>query len=124
MALPAAIRCTLALSLDGDPLAGFPAERRPTGPSVEHFEYVRAADSTTVLDSQPAPLLTLPASVLLVTTDSPVRVALNDQDQDGTTDLGLTAGGVIFLSQVTVTAVRTANPTEQPAVVTMLALAL
>ncbi len=122
MALPAAIRLTCALTLDGVPVSGFPVERRPLGSMLERLTIIRGADGASTLSSEPLPVTLLPASLLLLSTDLPVRLALNDQSQDGVTDIGLQAGGTVLLAAADITAIATANPSIVPATLAVLTL--
>lgn len=118
MALPAALRLTCAVTLDGTPLAGFPVERRPTGQSLERARIVRRADGDGVTTYTFLPVL-FPLATALFTTEAPVRVSLNQQDDDALT---LAPGGALFLLGATLTSLTTANPTTRPAPCTMLGL--
>ena len=122
--LPAAVRFTLSLTLDGAPLSGFPAERRVTDDQVERLTLKRAADGLGVFTYQEIPATPTETALVLLTTDAPVRVAVNGQAQDHVTDIPLAADGVILLSNVTLSnatsQLATANPTTTPATLTVL----
>ena len=122
MALPAAIRLTIALHLDGEPVPGFPLERRPTGATLERFDFVRLADGIGTFTAEPLPVTTLPLESFFLTTADPIRLSINDQPQDGVFDTGLRAGAAVLLVAATITQLATTNATTTPAALTLLTL--
>jgi hypothetical protein len=115
VALPAALRLTLAVTLDGVPLSGFPVERRPTGTQIQQSRVVRPAADITLR----TPPVSLPATTVLLQVDHPLLVSLNAQDADAIT---LAAGGALFLLGATLTGLQTANRTIADATMTVMAL--
>jgi hypothetical protein len=112
-------RLVIDAALDGQPVAGFPLERRLTVGALTASPVTRAADGDGVVTARP--LATLGALLLLVVTaDAPVRLALGGQTEDGTTDLGLGTDGLLLLAGLDgLASVTSANPTTIPAALTV-----
>lgn len=116
MALPAAIRLTLALTLDGTPLTGFPVERRLTGASTFFLDFIRSADGDDSDVFETAPIQVTPVSALLLTTPDQLRIQLNEGEVQ---PFYLGGNGLLLLTAANVTALATANPGDEAVQVTI-----
>ena len=115
MVLPANARLSLTVTLNEGPISGYPIQRRLEDQTVTLWATIREGDGDGVLTYTNAPFVAGTVRELLLTADYPVRVALNGQDQDGTTDLALQSDGLVLLfktSMANAGPVVIANPTD------------
>lgn len=119
MPLPAALRLTLAVTLDGTPVLGFPVERRLLGTHLARIEDSRPADGVTTDDFQAAPIQEGSANLILLRPEAPLRLSLDQQNEEAVT---LERDALVLIAGGQVTSIATANPGTTATPYTIVAL--
>ena len=93
------IVATLTLTIDGQPVTGFPITRRITVDELQHFDYEEAADNDAITYSDlPVTQLTSIQFLLLRALEQPINLRVDGQT-DGQIEINV--GGFVLMMDVT-----------------------
>lgn len=98
MALSPGLQVTVLVTLDGEEIVGFPLLRRMTASAIEQTTATRAGDGAGVYTfAEILPTLLAVTRAVVLTTDQPTTLLVNDQPPDPATWLPLAADGMLVI---------------------------